>query len=125
VRGDHRTGGGGDVHDVGAQPQPNTDLRPGHARRHRVLATAIANRRVRGSYFEACNCEAICLCRSVGGRSGGPSSFGECFGAVSWHVHEGNADGVVLSDMRAVLSIRYLDRVQPSTRHGASESGRR
>jgi hypothetical protein len=27
---------------------------------------------VRGSYFEACNCEAICPCRSVGGRPGGP-----------------------------------------------------
>ena len=28
--------------------------------------------RVRGSYFEGCNCEAICPCRSVGGRPGGP-----------------------------------------------------
>ena len=71
--------------------------------------------RVRGSYFEACNCEAICPCRSVGGRPGGPSSFGECFGAVSWHVHDGYAGHLDLSDLRAVLSIRYYDRVQPST----------
>jgi hypothetical protein len=71
--------------------------------------------RVRGSYFEGCNCEAICPCRSVGGRPGGPSSFGECFGALSWHVQEGYAGGIDLSDLRAVMSLRYLDRVQPST----------
>jgi hypothetical protein len=51
----------------------------------------------------------------VGGRPGGPSSFGECFGALSWHIHEGHADGVDLSALRTVLSIRYFDRVQPST----------
>jgi len=71
--------------------------------------------RVRGSYFEGCNCEAICPCRSIGGQPGGPSSYGECFGALSWHVHEGHADGVDLSDLRTVLSIRYYDKVQPST----------
>jgi hypothetical protein len=71
--------------------------------------------RVRGTYFEGCNCEAICPCRSVGGRPGGPSSHGECFGAVSWHIRQGHAGGLDLSDLRAVLSIRYLDRVQPST----------
>jgi hypothetical protein len=71
--------------------------------------------RVRGSYFEGCNCEAICPCRAVGGRPGGPSSFGECFGALSWHVQEGHAGEVDLSDLRTVLSIRYYDRVQPST----------
>lgn len=74
-----------------------------------------ADWRVRGSYFEACNCEAICPCRSVGARPGGPSSFGECFGALSWHIRHGHADGVDLSDLRVVMSIRYLDRVQPST----------
>jgi hypothetical protein len=36
----------------------------------------VSDWRVRGSYFEGCNCEAICPCRSVGGRPGGPSSFG-------------------------------------------------
>src|SRR5215475_7381006 len=75
----------------------------------------VADWRVRGSYFEGCNCEAICPCRSVGGRPGGPSSFGECFGALSWHIHDGHADGVDLSGLRVVMSIRYLDRVQPST----------
>jgi hypothetical protein len=72
--------------------------------------------RVRGSYFEACNCDAICPCRSVGGRHGGPSSFGECFGALSWLVDEGHAGSVDLSGLRVVLSIRYYDNVEPSTR---------
>ena len=76
---------------------------------------AVADWRVRGSYFEACNCEAICPCRSVGGRPGGPSSFGECFGALSWHIREGHAHGVDLSGLQVVMSIRCLDRVQPST----------
>lgn len=71
--------------------------------------------RVRGSYFEACNCEAICPCRSVNGQPGGPSTYGTCFGAVSWHVHEGHCDGIDLSDRRAALSLRYHDDVQPST----------
>ena len=75
----------------------------------------MADWRVRGSYFEGCNCEAICPCRSVGGRPGGPSSFGKCFGALSWSIHHGHADEVDLSGLRTVLSIRYLDRVQPGT----------
>jgi hypothetical protein len=51
----------------------------------------------------------------VGGRPGGPSSFGECFGALSWDIHQGHAGDTDLSGLRTVLSIRYLDRVQPST----------
>ena len=80
-----------------------------------VRAPARVDWRVRGSYFEGCNCEAICPCRSVGGRPGGPSSFGECFGALSWYIEEGHAGDIDLSNLRTVLSIRYLDRVQPST----------
>jgi hypothetical protein len=71
--------------------------------------------RVRGSYFEACNCDAICPCRSVHGRPGGASSYGECFGAVSWYVEDGYADGIELSHLQTVLSIRYFDNVAPST----------
>ena len=71
--------------------------------------------RIAGSYFEACNCEAICPCRSIRGRPGGASSFGECFGALSWHVHQGHAGDVDLSGLLAVMSLHYVDRVQPST----------
>ena len=72
--------------------------------------------RVRGSYFEGCNCEAICPCRSVRGAPGGPSTYGECYGALSWHVHEGDADGIHLDDRLVVMTLRYFDKVQPSTR---------
>jgi hypothetical protein len=71
---------------------------------------------VRGSYFEGCNCEAICPCRSVRGAPGGPSTYGECFGALSWHVHSGFADDVDLADLLVVMTLRYFDRVQPATR---------
>jgi hypothetical protein len=71
--------------------------------------------RVRGSYFEACNCEAICPCRSVHGQPGGASTYGVCYGAVSWHVHSGHAGSVDLSDRMIVLSLRYRDDVDPST----------
>jgi len=72
--------------------------------------------RVRGSYFEACNCEAICPCRSVGGRPGGPSTYGECFGTLSWHVLDGHWEHLDLSDLLVVMSLRYFDEVQPSTK---------
>src|SRR4029453_14824132 len=73
---------------------------------------------VQGSYFEGCNCEAICPCRSVRAAPGGPSTYGECFGALSWHVHSGVADGVDLSDLLVVMTLRYFDRIHPSTRWG-------
>lgn len=71
--------------------------------------------RVSGSYFEACNCDAICPCRSVHGQPGGPSTYGECHGTISWHVHEGRAGAVDLSDLRVAMSLRYFDEQQPST----------
>jgi len=70
---------------------------------------------VRGSYFESCNCEAICPCRSVGGRDGGPSSWGDCFGTLSWRVEAGHAGTVDLAGRTVVMSMRYSDRERPST----------
>jgi len=78
-------------------------------------AVASGDWRVRGSYFEACNCEAICPCRSVHGKPGGPSSYGVCNGTLSWHVQEGHAGDLDLSDLNVVMSLRYHDEVQPST----------
>jgi hypothetical protein len=72
--------------------------------------------RVRGSYFEGCNCEAICPCRSVHGRPGGPSSYGECFGALSWNITDGHADDLDLSGLSVVMILRYFDNVTPTTR---------
>jgi hypothetical protein len=65
--------------------------------------------RLSGTYLEACNCEAICPCRRIGGRSGGRSSFGECLGALSWAIERGDADGIDLSGLNAALASRYHD----------------
>jgi hypothetical protein len=40
---------------------------------------------------------------------------GECFVALSRSIHNGHADSLDLAGLRTVLSIRYLDPVQPST----------
>jgi hypothetical protein len=64
---------------------------------------------ISGSYLEACNCEAICPCRRIGGRPGGRSTYGECLGTLSWIVEEGRAGDVGLAHMRAVLASRYHD----------------
>jgi len=77
--------------------------------------TTATDWRVRGSYFEACNCDAICPCRSVHGAPGGPSTYGVCYGTLSWHVLDGHAGAVDLGDLRVVLSLRYWDETQPST----------
>jgi hypothetical protein len=65
--------------------------------------------RISGSYLEACNCEAICPCRRIGGRAGGRSTHGECLGTLSWMVKEGRVEDVDLAEMRAVLVCRYHD----------------
>jgi hypothetical protein len=62
-----------------------------------------------GSYLEACNCEAICPCRRIGGKLGGRSTYGECLGALSWIITEGSAAETDLTGMRAVLVSRYHD----------------
>ena len=71
---------------------------------------------VAGSYFEGCNCEAICPCRSVHGQPGGASTYGVCFGVLSWHVQHGHAGELDLSDLMVVMTLRYHDKVQPSTK---------
>lgn len=64
---------------------------------------------LRGSYFEACNCDAICPCRRIGGEAGGRSTHGVCLGALSWKIGAGHADGVELADLGVVLASRYSD----------------
>jgi hypothetical protein len=70
--------------------------------------------RISGDYFESCNCDAICPCRTVGGRPGGRSTHGICFGALSWRVDEGQVDGVDLAGTGAVMTYTYDDDVAGS-----------
>jgi hypothetical protein len=64
---------------------------------------------VRGAYFESCNCEAICPCRMIGGVPGGRSTYGICYGAISWLIEEGTVGDVDVSGLAAVLVCRYDD----------------
>lgn len=65
--------------------------------------------RIAGTYLEACNCDAICPCRRVDGVAGGRSTHGICFGALSWRVDEGEADGVDLAGTGAMMTYSYDD----------------
>ena len=64
---------------------------------------------VGGSYFESCNCDAICPCRMVDGVRGGRSTHGVCYGALAWRVEEGSAGPVDLARTAAVMTYRYED----------------
>jgi hypothetical protein len=69
---------------------------------------------VAGSYFEACNCDAICPCRTVGDRAGGRSTHGICQFALSWLIDKGRADDVSLNDL-AVVMAGWYDDDEPSS----------
>jgi hypothetical protein len=64
---------------------------------------------VEGEYLEACNCEAICPCRMIGGVPGGRSTYGECFGLLGWHVDQGAAGALDLAGLNVALACRYDD----------------
>jgi hypothetical protein len=65
--------------------------------------------RIAGAYFESCNCDAICPCRTIGGVPGGRSTHGICFGALSWRIDEGQVGAVDLGGLNAALVYRYSD----------------
>ena len=64
---------------------------------------------IKGSYFEACNCEAICPCRRIDGTPGGRSTHGVCMGVLSWLIADGAAGDVDLAGLPVALAIRYSD----------------
>jgi hypothetical protein len=64
---------------------------------------------IRGSYFESCNCDAICPCRRIDDVPGGRSTHGVCLGILSWLIEEGAADGVDLTGLPVALAVRYSD----------------
>jgi hypothetical protein len=62
-----------------------------------------------GTYLESCNCDAICPCRTIGGRKGGRSTHGLCLAALSWRIEDGRAGELDLSGLNVVLASRYHD----------------
>jgi hypothetical protein len=64
--------------------------------------------RIAGTYYESCNCEAVCPCRRLNGKPGSRSSFRLCQFLLSWRVIEGHADGVDLAG-RSVAMAGFYD----------------
>jgi len=64
---------------------------------------------IRGSYFESCNCDAICPCRRIDGVAGGRSTHGICAGVLTWLIEEGEAGETDLAGLPVALAIRYDD----------------
>ncbi len=64
---------------------------------------------VSGTYYEVCNCDAICPCRRHGAMRGGRSTYGVCDFSLSWHIAKGRADDLDLSDLSVVLAGSYND----------------
>jgi hypothetical protein len=65
--------------------------------------------RIAGMYLEACNCDAICPCRTIDGSTGGRSTHGVCYGALTWQVAEGRAREVDLAGSGALMTYSYDD----------------
>lgn len=64
---------------------------------------------IRGSYFESCNCDAICPCRRVDGVPGGRSTHGICTGVLSWLIEDGHVGETDLAGLTVALALRYDD----------------
>ncbi len=60
----------------------------------------MSNWMVKGTYLEACNCEAICPCIVFS-----PPTEGSCTALVGWHIDEGRHQGTVLDGLNAALLV--------------------
>lgn len=56
--------------------------------------------RLKGSYFEACNCEAACPCNFLG-----PPTEGQCTALAAWHIEDGTFDGTRLDGLNVALAV--------------------
>jgi len=64
---------------------------------------------IRGTYFESCNCDAICPCRRIDGAPGGRSTHGICLGVLTWLIEEGRANGTDLAGLPVAMAISFDD----------------
>jgi hypothetical protein len=67
--------------------------------------------RVAGTYFEACNCDAICPCRWQGGMkvTATGSTYGVCDFALSWRIVNGVHGATDLGGLSVVMAGSYRD----------------
>lgn len=62
---------------------------------------------ISGSYYEVCNCEAICPCRRQNGVMGGKPTHPTCDFALSWFIKQGKAGDIDLSNLKVVMAGRW------------------
>ena len=58
--------------------------------------------RIKAKYYEACNCELGCPC-----NMDGFPSHGKCEGSITFHVTEGERDGVDLAGLKVAESVKW------------------
>ncbi len=75
--------------------------------------TDIQSWKVKGSYYEVCNCDAICPCRGIDGQPGGRSTTGVCEFALSWQVLEGNVGNIDLAGCSVAIAGYFTDDGPP------------
>jgi len=64
---------------------------------------------IAGSYFESCNCPAVCPCRRLNGVLGGASAYGVCQFMLSWRIDRGEVEGHDLAGRHVVMAGFYHD----------------
>ena len=64
---------------------------------------------IEGSYYEVCNCEAICPCRTQNGVSTGLSTYGVCDFLLSWRIESGQAGDIDLAGRKVCMAGSYND----------------
>jgi len=65
--------------------------------------------RIEGSYYEACNYQAICPCRQQNGVADGLSTYGVCDFLLSWQIAKGQAGAIELAGLAVAIAGRYDD----------------
>ncbi|HLX87709.1 MAG TPA: DUF1326 domain-containing protein [Acidimicrobiales bacterium] len=72
----------------------------------RGQGSGVSSWHIAGPYFESCNCDPICPCRSVDSRPG--SAIELCQFALAWTVRQGHFDETDLAGVQAVM-VGYWD----------------
>ena len=65
-----------------------------------------------GSFFEVCNCDAICPCRRRDGVDGGRSTHGVCDYILTWKIEEGHFKNIDLAGLKISIAGSYDDDVE-------------
>lgn len=67
-----------------------------------------------GTYYETCNCEAVCPCRRQNGKPGRRSTFRTCQFLLSWEIISGFTDGVDVAGRSVAMAGFYDNEVAGS-----------